>query len=166
LAAWRAWHSWQLFCERSRCDKAWVPLSVQMAAAAAEVHSLEMESRGRKRGRRGVSEPRLARFEKRELIERMHDTWARHAENYWIIAQSKCEAAKEWYEHMAHLYVQARDKESMLELGPGGHLLDHRYQVGRRAPRPLDAPAPAPAPATARCAGCLLMNMPACDSCD
>lgn len=132
MAAWRCFNSWRVFIAKARCEKAWVPISVQMAAAAAEVQALEMESRGRKRGRRGLSEPRLARFEKRELIERLHDTWSRHAQNYWLVAQSKCEAAKEWYESMAEAYVQARDKESVLELGLGGHLLDHRYQTKAR----------------------------------
>lgn len=117
---------------RGKCEKALVPIRVQMAAAAAEVQALEMERRGRKRGRRGLSEPRLNRLEKRELIEKLHDTWARYARNYWMVAQSKCEAAQEWYETMAEAYVQARDKESVLELGIGGHLLDHRYQTKAR----------------------------------
>ena len=101
-----------------------------MEAAGAEVHARELETRGRKRGRRGVSEPsRLGQTDKRELFDRLESSWTRFARDYFEVAQTRCEAAREWYEEVAHLYTQARDRENILELGPGGHLFDHKYQV-------------------------------------
>ena len=70
-AVWQALTDWSIYLIRVRCSRAFVPVQVQMEAAGAEVHARELEQRGRKRGRRGLSEPsRLGPEDKRELFER------------------------------------------------------------------------------------------------
>jgi hypothetical protein len=136
-AAWQALSEWAIYLIRVRCSKAFVPVQIQMEAAGAEVHARELEQRGRKRGRRGLSEPsRLGREEKRELLDRFEEILRQSSVAYFEVAQRRCDAAREWYEHVANLYTQARENETVLELGPGGHLLDHKYQITARLSEP------------------------------
>jgi len=100
-----------------------------IAGARSTEHESGVFLRGRKRGRRrGASEPRLSMSDKQELIARLEHSWMKQAENYWQIAESECRVAKEWYETMAQRYIDHKEKGSVLALGPGGHLVDHRYQ--------------------------------------
>lgn len=80
------------------------------------------------RRRRPTGLTASGRSDKQELIARLEHSWMKQAENYWQIAESECRVAKEWYESMAQRYIEHKEKGNVLALGPGGHLVDHRYQ--------------------------------------
>jgi hypothetical protein len=98
--------------------------AVQKDALARELG----RSREHKRaGGRSMSEPRLNRSEKEFLMDRILESSQQLAESRCVIAEAKLEAAVLHYEDMTKRYIQERDQKTILELGPSGHLLDHRY---------------------------------------
>ena len=106
----------------------------KIAAVQDEVRAIEMKRCMGKAGRRSMSEPRLNRSEKEELIEQILASSNRRAEHQCAVEEAKLQVAREWYEDAANRYIQGRDHKTIFELGPGGHLLDHRYVAEAEPP--------------------------------
>ena len=108
----------------------------KIASVQEEVRELEMKRCLCQDRRRSMSEPRLNRSEKQDLVDRIFASSSRLAESRCAVAEAKLEAAKQWYEDAATRYIQERDHKTILQLGPGGHLLDHRYAARADIPEP------------------------------
>ena len=66
----------------------------------------ERDSLSRKRGKRGMSEPRISLEERHQLIARIENAWIKDAHAYWQAAEYECTVAREWYTQTEAVYDQ------------------------------------------------------------